>query len=121
TLDKTSFNVGNLKDGRYNELADKVHAVVDPPNDPRATDRSRLGGRVEIELRDGRSVAFTVEHMHGMPQNPMTADDIVSKFHSNVKDLMPDGQIGRIIDIIMSLDRMTDIAPLMTELRGTRA
>jgi 2-methylcitrate dehydratase PrpD len=58
-----------------------------------------------------------VEHMRGMPQNPMTADDIVRKFYSNVRDLMPDSQIDRIIDIIMSLDRMTDIAPLMAELR----
>jgi 2-methylcitrate dehydratase PrpD len=40
TLDKTSFDVGNLRDRRYNELADKVHAVVDPL----ATDRSQLGG-----------------------------------------------------------------------------
>jgi 2-methylcitrate dehydratase PrpD len=113
TLDKTSFDAGNLRDHRYNELADKVHAVVDPL----ATDRSQLGGHVEIELRDGRKVAFTVEHMRGMPQNPMTADDIVRKFYSNVRDLMPDSQIDRIIDIIMSLDRMTDIAPLMAELR----
>jgi hypothetical protein len=30
---------------------------------------------------------------------------------------MPDGQIDRIIDIIMSLERMNDIAPLMAELR----
>jgi hypothetical protein len=56
-----------------------------------------------------------------MPQNPMTADDIVRKFRSNVGDLIPDDQIDRIIDIIMSLDRMNDIAPLMAELRcGTR-
>jgi 2-methylcitrate dehydratase PrpD len=113
TLDKTSFDAGNLRDHRYNELADKVHAVVDPL----ATDRSQLGGHVEIELRDGRKVAFTVEHMRGMPQNPMTADDIVRKFQSNVGNLMPDGQIDRIIGIIMSLERMNDIAPLMAELR----
>jgi 2-methylcitrate dehydratase PrpD len=113
TLDKKSFDTRNLKDRRYNEFADKVHVVVDPL----ATDRSQLGGRVEIELQDGRKMALMVEHMRGMPQNPMTADEIVRKFHSNVGDLMPDGQIERIINIIMSLDRMNDIQPLMTELR----
>jgi hypothetical protein len=62
-------------------------------------------------------MAFMVDHMRGMPQNPMTADDIVRKFHSNVGALIPDGQIDRIINIIMSLDSMNDIQPLMTELR----
>lgn len=111
-LDKNSYDAGTLKDRQYNELADKVHVVVDPL----ATDRSQLGGRVEIELNDGRKVAFTVEHMRGMPQNPMTAGDIVQKFRSNVGDLMPDSQSDRIVDIVMSLDRLPDLRPLMTEL-----
>ena len=81
-----------------------------------ATDRSRLGGHVEIELQDGRKAGFTVEHMRGMPQNPMTTDDIVRKFRSNVADLMPDKQSDRIVDMIMSLERLNDLHPLMTEL-----
>ncbi len=111
TLDKNSFDTGNLKDHRYNDLADKVHAIVDPL----ATDRSQLGGRVEIELEGGRIATFTVEHMRGMPQNPMTAEDIVHKFRSNVSDLMPDSQSDRIVDIVMSLDRMNDLQPLMMQ------
>jgi 2-methylcitrate dehydratase PrpD len=116
TLDKNSFDTAGLKDRRHNELADKVHAVVDPL----ATDRSQLGGRVEIRLQDGRTMQFTVEHMRGMPQNPMTVDDIVRKFRSNVDNYVPDSQSDRILDIIMSLDRMSDLQPLLTEL-GERA
>ena len=112
TLDRNSFDARNLQDRRYNALADKVHAVVDPL----ATDRSQLGGRVEIELQDGRKAVFIVEHMRGMPQNPMTTDDIVRKFRCNVGDLMPDKQSDRIVDMIMSLERLNDLHPLMTEL-----
>ncbi len=83
------------------------------------TDRSQLGGRVEIELSNGRKVEFTVDHMRGMPQNPMTADDIVRKFQSNVGDLLTDTKRGRIIDVIMSLDRINDVQTLMTELGWT--
>jgi 2-methylcitrate dehydratase PrpD len=112
-LDKTSFDVANLQDPRFNELADKVHAVVDPL----ATDMSQLGGTVEMQLQGDRKVRYTVEHMRGMPQNPMASDDIVRKFRSNVDNLMPDGQIDRIIDIVMSLDRRIDGVPkLMAEL-----
>jgi 2-methylcitrate dehydratase PrpD len=112
TLDNRSFVTSNLTDPRYNELADKVHAVVDPS----VTDRSQLGGRVEIELQDGRTVALTIEHMRGMPQNPMSTDDVVRKFHSNVSRLLPAHDIDRIIDIVMSLDGMNDIQPLMAAL-----
>jgi 2-methylcitrate dehydratase PrpD len=112
TLDSKSFDVRNLQDRRFNELADKVHAVADPL----ATDRAQLGGTVEIELEKGRKVRFTVEHMRGMPQNPMTSDDIVRKFRSNVGGSLTDNQVDRIIDMIASLERIDGIAELMMQL-----
>lgn len=112
TLDNKSFDTLNLTNPRYNALADKVHAVVDP----NATDRSQLGGHVEIELLGGGTVALTIEHMRGMPQNPMTTDDVVRKFHANVGRLFPAHKIDRIIAIVMSLDGMNDIQPLMAAL-----
>jgi 2-methylcitrate dehydratase PrpD len=116
TLDRHSFDPLHLKDRRYNGIADKVHAIVDPL----ATNRSQLGGRVEIELQDGRKMQCTVEHMRGMPQNPMTLDDIVRKFRANVGGYTSDSQADRIVDIVMSLDRMNDVQPLLSEL-GNRA
>jgi 2-methylcitrate dehydratase PrpD len=112
TLDKGSFAAANLRNPQHNELADKVHAIADPL----ATDRSQLGGRVEIALRNGQKVQFTVPHMRGMPQNPMTADDIVRKFRSNVGGHIADRQGDRIVDIVMSLERMDDLQPLLTEI-----
>jgi 2-methylcitrate dehydratase PrpD len=112
TLDKESFDASNLTQPRFNALADKVHALVDR----QMTDRNQLGGRVEIELTGGRKVAFTVDHMRGMPQNPMSTDDIVCKFRSNVSDRMPAVRIDRIVDMVMSLDRLDGLQPLMTEL-----
>jgi 2-methylcitrate dehydratase PrpD len=115
TLDKKSFDTPNLTDPRFNGLADKVHVFVDP----RMTDRSQLEGHVEIELLNDQKVEFTVDHMRGMPQNPMTAADIVRKFQSNVGDLLTDTKRGRIIDVIMSLGRINDLQTLMTELGWT--
>lgn len=112
TLDKDSFATVDLKDPRRNQLADKVHAVPDPL----ATDRSQLGGRVEIELSGGKKARYTVDHMRGMPQNPMTPDDIVRKFRSNLSGYMADAQSDRVANIIMSLERMNDLQPLLAEL-----
>lgn len=115
TLDKKSFDTLNLTDPRFNAFADKVHAFADP----RMTDRSQLGGRVEIELSDHRRVEFAIDHMRGMPQNPMTADDITRKFRSNVGDLLTDARRDRIANIIMSLDQTNAIATLIAELGWT--
>jgi len=37
------------------------------------------------------------------------------KFQSNVGDLMTDNKRARIVDMIMSLDRINDLQTLMTE------
>jgi hypothetical protein len=50
----------------------------------------------------------------------MTADDIVRKFESNVGDLMTDNRRGRIVDMIMSLDRINDLQRLTTELGSAK-
>jgi len=114
-LDKKSFDTRNLTDPKFNALADKVYALVDPL----MTDRSQLGGRVEIELEGGQKVTSTIDHMRGMPQNPMSADDILRKFRSNVGDLMPASKCDRIVDIIMCLDSTNDLRALMTELQNS--
>jgi 2-methylcitrate dehydratase PrpD len=54
--------------------------------------------------------------MRGMPQNPMTSDDIVRKFRSNVAGSLADSQVDRVIDMIMSLERIDGVAELMMQL-----
>jgi len=112
TLDKNSFTTMNLTDPRYNALADKVLAIADPM----ATDRSQLGGRVRIVLENGQTIQRTVTNMRGMPQNPMTVDDIVRKFRSNVGGHIPDRKCDRIVEAIMSLEHMGDLKPLWSAL-----
>jgi 2-methylcitrate dehydratase PrpD len=111
TLDQSSFDTRNLTDPRYNDLADKVQAVIDPL----AIDRSQLGGRIEIELYDGRIFSHSVKHMLGMPQNPMSESDLVRKFQMNASGCVPNARVDRITDIIMSLERVDNIGQLMRE------
>jgi 2-methylcitrate dehydratase PrpD len=109
TLDKSSFAERNLTDPRFNAVADKVEIVIDP----QATDRRELGGTVEIELGDGRKVSFTVPHMRGMPQNPMSENDLLKKFRMNADGLMPAAEIDRLTGLILSLDEQADIRALI--------
>jgi 2-methylcitrate dehydratase PrpD len=109
TLDKSSFAERNLTDPRFNAIADKVEIVIDP----HATDRRQLGGTVEIELGDGRKVSFTVPHMRGMPQNPMSESDLLNKFRVNADGLMSAAAIDRLTGLMLSLDEQADISMLL--------
>jgi 2-methylcitrate dehydratase PrpD len=84
--------------------------------DPLAIDRSQLGGRIEIELYDGRIFSHSVKHMLGMPQNPMSESDLVRKFQMNASGCVPNARVDRITNIIMSLERVDNIGQLMREL-----
>lgn len=112
TLDKSSFQECNLTDPRFNNLADKVHSVVDP----NAKDRALLGGTVEIELIDGRKLSHTIEHMRGMPQNPMSQGDLIRKFNTNVSGIIPDTNAERVVDMILSLEHLADVRLLVNEI-----
>jgi 2-methylcitrate dehydratase PrpD len=112
TLDKSSFDTRNLTDPRYNNLADKVQALIDPL----AIDRSQLGGRIEVELYDGRIFSHSVKHMLGMPQNPMSESDMARKFQMNASGTLPSARVDRITNTIMSLERVDNIGTLIHEL-----
>ena len=107
-LDKSSFAEPNMTDPRFNGLADKVEVVIDP----RATDRRRLGGSVEIELDDGRKVSFSVSDMRGMPQNPMSEADLVRKFRMNADGVISASAADRVVNVIGALDRQEDLGGL---------
>ena len=108
TLDKSSFADANLKDPRFNDIADRVQIVVDPL----ATDRRQLGGKVEMTLADGRQVSASVEHMTGTPQNPMTTDELINKFKSNADGILTESAIDDLAGAIMNLDRLDDVSAL---------
>ena len=112
TLDRRSFQPGNLRDARFNALADRTVFEVDAA----ATDRRVLGGRVAIHLADGRRLSHTVTHARGMPQNPMTEDDLVAKFRLNAEGLVPPDEIDPLVDGLLTLDRAEDVDALFRPL-----
>ncbi len=111
-LDHASFAPGNLRDPAVNALADRVGFEVDAA----ATDRRVLGGRVRIQLTDGRVLEHTVAHMRGMPQNPMTEADLTAKFRANAAGLVADAAIDPLLEGLLALDRLSEIGDLLRPL-----
>lgn len=108
-VDRHSFALETLADPRVNALAERVKFEAMPI----LSDRSRLGGEVTIQLRNGAKLRHWIEHMRGMPQNPMTTDDLFRKFVTSTEDVLSPAASEEAIDRIMHLEECADTRPLM--------
>src|SRR5690606_5903662 len=74
------FSLQRIKDPMTCELADRIEIEIDPELDqlyPRI-----YGGRVSIETHSGNTISRRVDYSKGMPENPMSFDEIQRKFMS---------------------------------------
>ncbi len=67
---------------------------------------------VDIETTDGRCIREVVLHSKGMPQNPMSADEVREKFRSLVEPILPRGRPQQIIDTVENIEKLENIDDL---------
>jgi len=96
---------------KYLALANKV--TVEQDEEVQSVYPTRRGAKVKITLKDGRELATEVYDLKGSPNNPVGFEEIKNKFVSNVKNMMPEEDLNRLIDMIMNLDKMDSVAPIM--------
>ena len=111
-MDKYAYSEDAIRDPIINGLAEKVH----PYPDLEATDLTRQRARVVIKLKDGRSVEHEIPDFRGTRRNPMTVDDYLDKFRSNVGDLLPPATVDQTIDAFLNLEKVEDITSIITRL-----
>nr|ALI59896.1 cis-aconitate decarboxylase [synthetic construct] len=69
-------------------------------------------GRVRIEFNDGSSVTETVEKPLGVKE-PMPNERILHKYRTLAGSVTDESRVKEIEDLVLSLDRLTDITPLL--------
>ena len=68
-----------------------------------------LGGRqarIDIALKDGRTVSHSSLEPKGEPSNPLSADDLEAKFLAMTTMVVDRAHAKRISDLVMSMDRL---------------
>jgi 2-methylcitrate dehydratase PrpD len=85
-----------------------------------------LGGRqarIDIVLKDGRSVNHSSVEPKGEPSNPLSADDLHAKFLAMTTMVVDRAHAQRISDLVMSLDRQpkADVVPRAAIVDGVPA
>jgi 2-methylcitrate dehydratase len=101
------FTLEKYRDGKVIELIDKIDLRGDP-----SLDKARPAGISEIVTKQGQTYRCRVDYPRGHARNPMTDEEIVGKFKSMAVKRMNEGEIGRLIDAVFSLDKVEDIGKL---------
>jgi 2-methylcitrate dehydratase PrpD len=66
---------------------------------------------VTVRLKNGRSIEETCQFFPGMPQRPLTADELRAKFDALTGSLPP-AQAARLFEQCMALETVADVSAL---------
>jgi 2-methylcitrate dehydratase len=110
-----SFSDEKLKDPRIWDLLGKIMVVADPEIDALFPGVKRA--RVTITDKNGKSHTAQVDHAKGSPQNPMSDEEIISKFRANSASVLNQEGQDRVIDLTWRFDELEDLTEYMELLR----
>lgn len=111
----SSFSDEKLKDPRIWDLLGKIKVVADPEIDAMFPGVKRA--RVTITDNQGDSHTAQVDHAKGSPQNPMSDEEIISKFRANAGDILSRETQDQVIDLTWRFDELDEIGSYMGLLR----
>lgn len=100
----------NVSDPVLLATARKVKCCV---ADDAAKVRLDEGFGVEIETTDGHRMMEIVRHSRGLPENPMSPDEIKEKFISLVEPVLPRGTPQQVIEKVDSIETIENIDELI--------
>ncbi len=111
-VDLTSYQDAALNDAAVIAITSKTHVIDDP-----AIDRASQAARVTLTLNDGRTIEAANITMKGSPQEPMSEDELMAKFHGCLEFGMAatPGAINRLGDAVMDIENAAVAATAIVE------
>ncbi|MCH7871662.1 MAG: MmgE/PrpD family protein [Planctomycetes bacterium] len=108
---RASFSEDRLKDPKVLGLLDKIKIIE--TDDCNAGYPKGIPNNLIIKTADGRSVSKRVDFPRGHAGNPMTDDEVFTKFRKLAAGVVSDQVADRIVNISMSLDETSDLSELL--------
>jgi 2-methylcitrate dehydratase PrpD len=118
-----TFTDRKFKDCNIVEARKKVHlSFPDVPIWPGLADvgpdTEFVGNPVTIRTTDGRNYNARVDIPRGDPALPLTDDELLDKYRDCGRSQLSPDEIQRSIELVLGLERMTEIGTLMATLRS---
>ena len=102
------FSEEKIKDPNILELARKVKYELDPAFSPSLAEGT-YPGYVKAIMKNGKSYEYEIKFIKGMPQNPLTEQDVKSKFMANATSVVPEEQARKIISLVDKVDEISSV------------
>ena len=99
-----------IADPRVLELARKVQYETKEYT----TYPAAFPGGVRIRLRDGRTLEADVPYQRGGPENPMTPDEVRTKFRENAGLALGDAAVEALEEGVLALEEQDDLRSLFS-------
>jgi 2-methylcitrate dehydratase PrpD len=96
------------------DLAKKVKIVIDPELDKIYPEK--FPSIVEIETKSGEKFVGRVDYARGEPENPMSDEELVSKFKKLADSVIPSQKINSAAEMLMNLEKLNDTRELIKQL-----
>lgn len=95
---EAQFTDGRVLDPQIAAIRQLVHATVDPTLREQEV-------HVTIRLADGTEHSTHVPHATGSPENPMSDDQLETKYRAITADVLTPNQADALLEAVMGLDR----------------
>jgi 2-methylcitrate dehydratase PrpD len=106
-LDRESFSDAKVKEPKVAEAMSKVNVIMDETIPERGEYCP-----VIIELKDGSKVQYTATIQKGHAKNPLTEDEVLEKFRSNITVRIAKEQGEAIINCVRNLETLDNVRDL---------
>lgn len=108
-LDPSGFGEPSVAD-----LMERIEVDVQPTGDPGARGRFPMPGDVTTRLRGGHSERRIVEYPKGHFRNPMSFDDVATKFLACARfGGLAEGRAREVVGLVRDLEKLDDVGALM--------
>lgn len=106
----TSYEDSRLRDAGFRDALEKVEVKVTPKWDPEYTDHPSETPIV-VRLNDGRVLRQSTNRhqMLGTPQNPLTAEQLKSKFRENAELILGEDRSEAATEVWWDLERVSNV------------
>jgi 2-methylcitrate dehydratase len=107
----SSFSKDKLADPAIRDLLGKIKVVADPEIDALFPRVKRA--RVTIKTASGAVHTAQIDVAKGDPQDPLTDDELITKFRANTEGVLDIGRQDRVIEATWCFEDLSDVGEYM--------
>jgi 2-methylcitrate dehydratase PrpD len=105
--DEGQFTDEKVNDPEIVKLRKKVKATVNP-------EFSLVESKTAVKTKDGKEYTNFVSMPKGMPNNPLSFEEMVQKFKGLATLVIPGSNADRIVELIKTLETVSDVSALVS-------